>query len=102
MNKIAGHELSLLNKSLKQGCYRGKKKCRKPIASVQRQFKRQNIKIEKFYKSREKKCQFRYDMNGELVLYKGLGNWFPATYEPGTVLILNLIEIKFHTNSLFI
>ena len=78
-------KITFLDSSLTRGCFRGKKRCEKPIAAIQRKFKRLNIKIEKFYKSRERKCQFRYDMKGKLVLYKGLGNWYPASYEPGLV-----------------
>ena len=82
---MAGDEWSFLDGILFRGCFRGVyKSCHKPLGAIQKKFKKQNIKIEKFYKSRERKCQFRSD-KGKFELYKGLGNWFPATYEPGKV-----------------
>jgi len=81
LNEIAGDEFSLLDGILFRGCFLGQRSCHKPLDSIQRKFKKQNQKIEKFYKARERKCQFRR-VKGKNELYKGLGSWYPASFEP--------------------
>ena len=89
MNEIAGDEFSLLDGILFRGCFLGQRSCHKPLDSIQRKFKKQNQKIEKFYKARERKCQFRR-VKGKNELYKGLGSWYPANFEPGKFRHFNL------------